>query len=118
MHPDMTSVDMMMGKKPPQCASTCSGRKPQTATRATCGLILVLMVSFTMTCQTQKLELCVDILARVQRGELVAHPAYVGFEGTFAQLKRCFLREISCAKGTMSGDGLDQPQGGARMGGS
>ena len=38
------------------------------------------------------------------------------FEDTLAQLKRRFLREIFCAKGTTSGNKLDQPQVCAGMG--
>ena len=38
-------------------------------------------------------------------------------EDTLDQLKRRFLRGISCAKGTTSANGLDRPQGCAGMGG-
>ena len=82
---------------------------------AQCGLVLVQIVSFTMVCWIPSLESCVDIPTRARRGELTANPAYVGFEDTLAQLKRRCLRWISCAKGTMNGDRLDQPQGCAGM---
>ena len=123
MHPELSAMDVVLGARPPMCASIkCTsrwcGRTTQSSTRAACAFVLTQCVAPRRARRTPRLDAGVDIFGRARRGELAASSVYDGFDNTSAQLKRRFLQGVDRAEGTTTVDGFNLGEGSAWMGGA